>query len=126
MPRDKGKQRIRSLVLTPEYQNAVYIGTIAVIATLQSQMTKALPQAPAPQLALFDGKLKDEFNPEEGSLHLANFLRSCTAEMVMALQAMGKSHVQQLSREDLVSVDQELAKTLNIGYAGEAVGSSIK
>lgn len=55
-------------------------------------------------------------------MHLSNFLRSCTAEMVMALQAMGKSDIQQLGREDLVCVDQELARVLNIGYAGDGVG----
>lgn len=99
--------------------DAVYIGSIAVIAAMQSQMTKALPQSPAPQLALYDGKLKDQFDPEEGSQHLANFLKSCTEEMVMALQAMGKSSIRQLGREDLVSLDPGLAKVLQIGYAGE-------
>ncbi|TGE31596.1 FMN-binding glutamate synthase family protein [Desulfosporosinus sp. Sb-LF] len=100
--------------------DAVYIGSIALIATMQSQMTKALPQSPAPQLALYDGKFKEEFDPEEGSQHLANFLKSCSAEMVMALQAMGKSSVRQLGREDLVSIDQGLAKALHVGYVGEA------
>ena len=38
----------------------------------------------------------------------------------MALQAMGKSSIRQLSREDLVSVDPGLAKALKLGYAGEA------
>lgn len=100
--------------------DAVYIGSIALIATMQSQMTKALPQSPAPQLALYEGKFKDQFDSKEGSQHLANFLKSCTAEMVMALQAMGKSSIRQLSREDLVSVDPGLAKALKLGYAGEA------
>lgn len=100
--------------------DAVYIGSIALIATMQSQMTKALPHSPAPQLALYDGKLKDQFDPEEGSRHLANFLQSCTAEMKMALQAMGKTSVRQLGREDLVCLDQSLANVLKVGFAGEA------
>lgn len=100
--------------------DAVYIGSIALIATMQSQMTKALPHSPAPQLALYDGKLKDQFDPEEGSRHLANFLQSCTAEMKMALQAMGKSSVRQLGREDLVCLDQSLANVLKVGFAGGA------
>lgn len=100
--------------------DAIYIGSIALIATMQSQMTKALPQSPAPQLALYEGKFKDQFDSEEGSQHLANFLKSCTAEIVMALQAMGKSSIRQLGREDLVSVDAVLARDLKLGYAGEA------
>ena len=101
--------------------DAVYIGSIALMATLQSQMTKVLPQSPPPQLALFEGKFKDLFDPDEGSQHLANFLKSCTAEMVMALQAMGKTNINQLAKEDLVSVDPVLARTLGIGYAGDAL-----
>lgn len=99
--------------------DAVYIGSIALIAAMQSQMTKALPQHPAPQLALYEGELKDQFDSEEGSRHLANFLQSCTAEMKMALQAMGKSSIRQLGREDLVSLDPGLAKVLQLGYVGE-------
>jgi len=101
--------------------DAVYIGSIALMATLQSQMKKVLPQSPPPQLALFEGKFKDLFDSDEGSQHLANFLKSCTAEMVMALQAMGKTNINQLAKEDLVSVDPVLARTLGIGYAGDAL-----
>lgn len=99
--------------------DAVYIGSIALMATIQSQMTKALPQSTVPQLALYDGKLKEQFDQDEGSRHLANFLQSCRAEMVMALQAMGKSSIRQLGRDDLVCLDRELAKALQLGYAGE-------
>lgn len=101
--------------------DAVYIGSIAVIATLQSQMTKALPQDPAPQLALYDGSLSDAFDVGEGSQHLRNFLQSCREEMLMALQAMGKANIRELGRGDLVSVDRELSRTLQIGYAGDPV-----
>ncbi|MDP4158519.1 MAG: FMN-binding glutamate synthase family protein [Bacillota bacterium] len=100
--------------------DAIYIGSIALIATMQSQMTKVLPGSPAPQLALYDGKFKAQFDPEEGSQHLANFLKSCTEEMVMALQAMGKSSIRQLGREDLVSIEHDLARSLHVGYVGEA------
>lgn len=39
----------------------------------------------------------------------------------MALQAMGKTHIDQLVKKDLVSVDPVLARTLGIGYAGDAL-----
>jgi glutamate synthase domain-containing protein 2 len=99
--------------------DAVYIGSIAVLAALQSQITKALPEHPAHQLALYEGTLKNEFDIEEGSQHLANFLLSCQAEMKMALQAMGKTKVTELGREDLVCLNSELARNLQIGFAGE-------
>ncbi|AGA68563.1 glutamate synthase family protein [Desulfitobacterium dichloroeliminans LMG P-21439] len=103
--------------------DAVYIGSIAIIATLQKQMTKALPQHPAHQLALYNGALTNELDIEEGSQHLANFLISCQEEMKMALQAMGKKSIQELGRDDLVCLNPELARNLEIGYAGTPVSN---
>lgn len=96
--------------------DAVYIGSIALMATLQSQMTKALPQYPPPQLALYDGKLKDEFNVEEGARDLANFLLSCAAEMTSAVQVIGKKGTSELNREDLMTLNKELAEFAGIRY----------
>ncbi|MFZ3589898.1 FMN-binding glutamate synthase family protein [Bacillus sp. DJP31] len=96
--------------------DAVYIGSIALMATLQSQMTKALPNMPPPQLALYSGKLQDEFDPEEGAKDLANFLKSCTEEIKGALQVMGKKQLNELSREDLVTMDKDLAEFMGIRY----------
>jgi glutamate synthase domain-containing protein 2 len=96
--------------------DAVYIGSIALMATLQSQMIKALPKYPPPQLAVYTGKLQEEFDIEEGARNLANFLKSCTTEMKGALQVLGKNSVSQLSREDLVTFDKDLAEFMGIRY----------
>jgi glutamate synthase domain-containing protein 2 len=96
--------------------DAVYIGSIALMATLQSQMTKALPKYPPPQLAVYTGKLQEEFDIEEGARDLANFLKSCTTEMKGALQVLGKISISQLSREDLVTFDKDLAEFMGIRY----------
>ncbi|WP_421379758.1 FMN-binding glutamate synthase family protein [Bacillus salacetis] len=96
--------------------DAVYIGSIALMAVLQSQMTKALPTAPPPQLALYSGKLKDEFDMEEGAKDLGNFLKSCGAEMKSAMQVMGKLATSELNREDLVTLDKDLAAFSGVRY----------
>ncbi|MGD6793843.1 FMN-binding glutamate synthase family protein [Metabacillus indicus] len=96
--------------------DAVYIGSIALMAVLQSQMTKALPNYPPPQLALYDGKLQDEFDVEKGAKDLANFLNSCTEEIKSALQVLGKTSSTQLAREDIVTVDKDLAEFMGIRY----------
>jgi glutamate synthase domain-containing protein 2 len=96
--------------------DAVYIGSIALMATLQSQMTKALPKFPPPQLAVYTGKLKDEFDVEEGAQCLANFLKSCTTEMQGALQVLGKSSITQLNRDDLVTLNKELSEFIGIRF----------
>jgi len=97
--------------------DAVYIGSIALMAALQSQMTKALPQAPPPQLALYIGKLNDQLDIDKAALNLANFLKSCVAEMKLAVQAVGKTAISELNRSDLVSVDRDLADFLGISWA---------
>jgi methylamine---glutamate N-methyltransferase subunit C len=97
--------------------DAVYIGSIALIAALQSQMTKALPQAPAPQLALYDGKLNDKLDIDTAAQHLTNFLKSCVSEMKLTVQAVGKNAIKELDRSDLVSVDREISEFLGIRNA---------
>jgi glutamate synthase domain-containing protein 2 len=106
--------------------DAVYIGSIALMATLQSQMMKALPKFPPPQLAVYTGKLADEFDIEEGAQCLANFLNSCTTEMQGALQVLGKSSIDLLNRDDLVTFDKELSEFIGIRYGASRRSSNPK
>ncbi|MGE5404505.1 MAG: FMN-binding glutamate synthase family protein, partial [Candidatus Saccharibacteria bacterium] len=99
--------------------DAVYIGSIALIAAMQSQITKVMPQAPAPQLALYSGKHNDKLDIDQAAQHLANFLKSCTTEMQLAVQALGKNAINELNRDDLVTTNPELADFLGIRYALE-------
>ncbi|KAJ49874.1 glutamate synthase domain-containing protein 2 [Clostridium tetanomorphum] len=98
---------------------AVYIGSIAVIATIQSQIIKTITYESTPQLVLYEGNLKEELDVDKGAKTLSNFLTSCKEEMKLALSAMGKTNIDQLTKEDLVCVDKELSAVLNIGYAGD-------
>ncbi|SDF67668.1 FMN-binding glutamate synthase family protein [Sporolituus thermophilus] len=98
--------------------DAVYIGSIALMAAMHTQVAKALPQSPPVQLALYTGKLNDKLDIDQAAGHLANFLRSCVAEMQLAVQAVGKRSTSELSREDLVTVDKDLAEFARIRYAG--------
>jgi glutamate synthase domain-containing protein 2 len=98
--------------------DAVYIGTIALLAALHTQMTKALPQAPPSQMLLYTGKLADKLNVDLAANHLANFLTSCKTEMQLAVQAVGKKSIKELNRSDIVTVEKDLANFVNIRYAG--------
>lgn len=98
--------------------DAVYIGSIALMAALQTQMAKALPQAPPPQIALYVGKLKEELDIDKAAQNLSNFLKSSIAEMKLAVQAVGKNALKELNRADLVTVDRDLAEFMRIRYAG--------
>lgn len=98
--------------------DAVYIGSIAVMAALHTQSLKVLPQAPPSQLALYKGKMNDKLDVDSAAHHLTNFLNSCRVEMQLATQAAGKSALKELNREDLVSVERDLAEFAGVRYAG--------
>jgi glutamate synthase domain-containing protein 2 len=98
--------------------DAVYIGTIAVLAAVHTQVAKVIPEAVPAQLVLYDGKYTDKLDAKQVATSLANFLNSCTEEIKLALQALGKKSVSELSREDLVTTNKDLAEFMNIRYAG--------
>lgn len=98
--------------------DAVYIGTIALLAAMHTQINKTLPQAPPSQMALYTGKLADKLDVDLAASHLAKFLASCTTEMQLAVQAVGKKTIKELNRADLVTVEKDLAEFAGIRYAG--------
>ncbi len=97
--------------------DAVYIGSIALMAAVQAQAVKVLPQAPPAQLMLYSGKMIDKLDIDKAAISLANFLQSCNSEMKLAAQALGKQSLQELNKYDLVTVDKELAEFIGIRYA---------
>ncbi len=97
---------------------AVSIGSIAVMAALHDQLEKTVPQSTALQLALYNGVNVDKLDIDQAALSVANFLKSCTVEMKLAAQAVGKCSLSELSRDDLVTVDRDLAEFAGIRYAG--------
>lgn len=97
--------------------DAVYIGTIALMAAMQSQVVKTSPQAPPSQLALYNGKMNDKLDIEKAAKHLYYFLKSSVMEMQLAVQAVGKKSTKELDRSDLVTVDKEVANMASIRYA---------
>lgn len=98
--------------------DAVYIGTIAVLAAINAQVVEVIPKEVPAQLALYQGKEKEKLDVDRAATSLHNFLKSCTEEMVLAVQALGKQSVTELNRDDLVTVDKDLSEFMGIRYAG--------
>lgn len=96
--------------------DAVYIGSIAIFAAIHNQVVKTLPRLPPTELVLGGGQYKDELDIDLAARSISNFLMSCAEEMKLALQAMAKQHISELSIDDLVSLDKNISECGGIHY----------
>ncbi|WP_028390285.1 FMN-binding glutamate synthase family protein [Bacillus cihuensis] len=99
--------------------DAVYLGSTLLFAVAHSQTLKALPFEPPTQIVWNQGKFKDKFNVDEGVKAAEKFLTASIEEMKIALRAMGKRSLQELSKNDIVSYDELTAKMIGIPFSFE-------
>ncbi|TDK57195.1 FMN-binding glutamate synthase family protein [Bacillus salipaludis] len=99
--------------------DAVYVGSAMLFALAHDQVLNALPFEPPTQAMWYDGKFKDQFKREDGEKTAEKFLTASAEEMKMALRAMGKRSLKELSRKDLVSYDELTAKMVGIPFSFE-------
>jgi methylamine---glutamate N-methyltransferase subunit C len=122
--RDKLSILIAGGLLTPGHflkalalgADAIYIGTIAILALVHTEGIKATPWEPPTSLVLNTGKLKEDLDVDKAAQNLANFLKSSVTEMKLATMAMGKRDFNELNKEDLCSNDKELAERIGIDW----------
>ena len=100
--------------------DAVYIGSAILFAVSHSQSLKAMPFEPPTQVTWNQGKYKDQFKIEDGVQAAEKFLTSSIEEMKIALRAMGKRSLKDLSKNDLVSFDELTAKMVGIPFSFDA------
>lgn len=100
--------------------DAVYVGSAMLFALAHDQVLNALPFEPPTQAIWYDGKFKDKFKTEDGAKAAEKFLTASIEEMKMALRAMGKRSLKELSKKDLVSYDEVTAKMVGIPFSFES------
>lgn len=96
--------------------DAVYLGSTMLFTVSHSQSVMALPFEPPTQMVWNQGKFKDQFNSEKGAETAEKFLTASIEEMKVALRAMGKHSLKELSKNDLVSYDETTARMIGIPY----------
>lgn len=99
--------------------DAVYIGSTILFTVAHTQSLDPLPFEPPTQVVWNQGKFKDQFKIDEGTQSAEKFLTASIEEMKMALRAMGKRSLKELSKKDLVSYDELTAKMLRIPFSFE-------
>ncbi|MBY0120969.1 FMN-binding glutamate synthase family protein [Bacillus sp. S/N-304-OC-R1] len=104
--------------------DAVYLGSAVLFAVSHSQSLKPLPFEPPTQVVWNKGKFKDQFDQEKGAKATEKFLIASTEEMKMALRAMSKRSLKELSRKDLVSYDELTARMIGIPYSFQPIENS--
>ncbi|MGE7907171.1 FMN-binding glutamate synthase family protein [Peribacillus sp. NPDC094092] len=99
--------------------DAVYVGSAILFAVSHSQALDALPFEPPTQVVWNQGKFKDQFKVEDGVKAAEKFFTASIEEIKMALRAMGKRSLKELSKKDLVSYDELTAKMIGIPFSFE-------
>lgn len=97
--------------------DAVYVGSSMLFTVSHPQSLNALPFEPPTQVVWNQGKYKDTFKIEVGVKSAEKFLTACTEEIKMALRAMGKRSLKELSNKDLVSYDELTAQMVGIPFS---------
>jgi glutamate synthase domain-containing protein 2 len=100
--------------------DAVNVGSAILFTVAHTQTLNALPFEPPTQAVWNEGKFKDQFKIDKGVKTAEKFLTSSIEEMKMALRAMGKRSLKELSKKDLVSYDELTAKMIGIPFSFES------
>lgn len=102
--------------------DAVYIGTIAVMALVGDQMTKSVPFEPPTSLVVYNAKLTEKLDVERGAQNLFNFLNASTREMELVCYSLGKTRLSDVTKADLCTMDPFLSKAtgVELGYISSA------
>ena len=68
-------------------------------------------------LTNYPGTLKDKFNPDEATQYLTNFFLAFVDEMEIALLAMGKTSLSEVTINDLAALDELTSKVTRVPLA---------
>lgn len=94
--------------------DVVAIGTIALLVIAHTQVSKAIPWEPPTELVYERGKYKDKLDIDAGAKSLANFLKSCKEEMILAMRTLGKTSLTELTPQDLSASAPEVAELAGV------------
>jgi glutamate synthase domain-containing protein 2 len=100
--------------------DAVYIGTVAILALVAQQITKVTPGEAPMQMVLHTGRYKDKFDIDLGTQNLVNFLVLSVEEMTSVMLVLGHTALDHLTTADMACTDPFLAQALGVQYAGIA------
>lgn len=99
--------------------DGIYMGTAVLWALTHHQVTKAIPFEPPTELTFYSGSLADQFNEKEAAKYLENFFSAFVEEIQIAIRALGKTSLHQVTADDLVALDKWTSKVAQIPLVTE-------
>lgn len=93
---------------------AVYIGTVAMMALVGDQITKTLPFEPPTDLVIYNAKMTDQLDVERSAANLFNYLKAAVREMELVSYSLGKTSLTDISKSDLCTLDPFLSKATGV------------
>ena len=105
-----------------DYLKALALGADCIYSgvTISSVMVglKALAGiekwAPPNQFVFADGRLRDQFNPEEAAANVGNFIAASTQELILTARALGKSRLEDIGPEDVRALTPRAAESTGV------------
>lgn len=104
--------------------DGIFLGTAVLWAMTHDQVTKAIPWEPPTELTTYPGSLKSKFDPDSAAKYLTNLFLSFVDEMEIAILALGKTSLREVTAADLVSLDEMTSKVTKVPLAYHSSSSS--
>ncbi|MGG1661070.1 FMN-binding glutamate synthase family protein [Brevibacillus sp. NRS-1366] len=105
--------------------DGIFMGTAILWAMTHDQVTKAIPWEPPTMLTNYPGTLKEKFNTDEAAHYLTNFFLSFVDEIEIAILAMGKTSLQQVSAKDLAALDETTSNVTGVPLAYQSPSGNV-
>ncbi|CUH96593.1 hypothetical protein P22_2683 [Propionispora sp. 2/2-37] len=100
--------------------DAIYLGTIPLLALTHNQVDKATPWEPPTTLVYYNSPAKTQLDIDQAAISVTNVLTSMVLEMEEAMRALGKSSLQELGPEDLIALDTLTASMTGVKLVSDA------
>ncbi|MFO7263581.1 MAG: FMN-binding glutamate synthase family protein [Bacillota bacterium] len=97
--------------------DAVYLGTVAVMAMVGDQAAKAMPFEPPTSLIVYNAKATAKLDVERSARNLFRFLNATVREMELVCLSLGKTSLNEVTRSDLCTLDPFLAQATGVDLA---------
>lgn len=95
--------------------DAIALGSPLLLASSHTQGSqKVFPWEPPTNLVYYTGEKKELYDPDEGAVFAAYFLRSMVEEMKLAAALLGKTSLKDVGREDLAALDPVSAQIADL------------